>query len=526
MIIKRKLKRFSAIFLCFAMLFCTLNAFAVSQEKISNVLSDTASYLCKTVSSPTVASVGGEWAVIGLARSDCDVPTGYFDKYYKNVESYVKEKKGVLHERKYTEYSRVVIALCAIGKDPRNVAGYDLVTPVLDFDKTVYQGINGAIWALIALDCKEYGTYAQREKYVEYILSCEKADGGWALEKNATKADADITAMALTALSRHMENKNVNTAVERALEALSKMQNPNGSFSSYGEENSESTAWVLTALSTLSIQVHDKRFVKNGKTVIDSLLDFYKGNGSFAHTDSQNLMATEQAFYSLVAYQRMNDGKSTLFDMRNVKTQEITTVKQTDVKKQKVIYPTKTFSDIKNTKYKTAVEALARRGIVDGMTDNLFCPELNVTRAQFTAIVVRSLGLSEKSNIHYGDVSAKDWFYDSVAVAQNYGIIKGVSKNEFSPNGSITREQAAIMITRVARLCGMNTYVDEKETKQILSHYSDFASASDSALEALAFCCKNGIIDNNSSRLNPKKALTRGEVATMIYNMLGKADLL
>lgn len=525
MIIKRKLKRFSAIFLCFAMLFCTLNAFAVSQEKISNVLSDTASYLCKTVSSPTVASVGGEWAVIGLARSDCDVPTGYFDKYYKNVENYVKEKKGVLHEKKYTEYSRVIIALSAIGKDPRNVGGYNLVEPILNFDKTVSQGINGAIWALIALDCREeYATYSQREKYVEYILSCELKNGGWALGNSATNPDVDVTAMALTALSKHIQNKNVEDALERGFSLLSKMQNQNGSFSSYGEENSESISQVLTALTARGVQVYDKRFVKNGNGIVDALISFYK-DGSFAHTDTSNLMATEQALYSLVSLQRMNEGKSTIFDMSDVNVTSGSNVKNKNVKKQKVIYPSKTFSDIKNTKYKTAVEALARRGIVDGMTDNLFCPELNVTRAQFTAIVVRALGLSEKSNVVYNDVLKNDWFYNSVAVAHNYGIIKGVSKTEFSPNGSITCEQAAIMISRVARLCGMNTYVDEKETKQILSHYSDFANASDSAFEALAFCCENGIIDNNSSRLNPKKALTRGEVATMIYNMLGKADL-
>ena len=71
-----------------------------------------------------------DWSVMALARGGADVPEGYFDGYYASVEAYVAEKGGVLHERKYTEYSRLVLALTAIGKDPRDVAGYDLLRPL------------------------------------------------------------------------------------------------------------------------------------------------------------------------------------------------------------------------------------------------------------------------------------------------------------------------------------------------------------------------------------------------------------
>ena len=92
--------------------------------------------------------------MIGLARSGCDVPQSYWDAYYDTVEDYVKDHKGNLHDKKYTEYSRVIVALTAIGADPTNVAGYDLLKPLGDFEKTIWQGINGPIWALIALDTK------------------------------------------------------------------------------------------------------------------------------------------------------------------------------------------------------------------------------------------------------------------------------------------------------------------------------------------------------------------------------------
>ena len=84
------------------------------------------------------------------------VPANYYDDYYARVEKYVKNCAGVLHERKYTEYSRVILALTAIGRDPSNVAGYNLLTPLGDFEKTIWQGLNGPIWALIALDSGSY----------------------------------------------------------------------------------------------------------------------------------------------------------------------------------------------------------------------------------------------------------------------------------------------------------------------------------------------------------------------------------
>ena len=117
----------------------------VTKEKIDTVLKDTAKYLYQTVKEAQVGSIGGEWAVIGLARSGYDVPDEWFEAYYDNLEEYTIKKEGVLHKKKYTDYSRVTLALTAIGGDPADVAGYDLLKPLGDFDKTIWQGING--WA-------------------------------------------------------------------------------------------------------------------------------------------------------------------------------------------------------------------------------------------------------------------------------------------------------------------------------------------------------------------------------------------
>ena len=155
--IRKRFKKPLAILLAMIMMFSAvpMTAYAAALN-INDVIKDTANYIQKTVKNPQVGSVGGEWAVIGLARSEFDIPDSYYDNYYKNVEAYVKAADGILHDKKYTEYSRVILGLTAAGYDPTDVAGYDLTTALGDFEKTIWQGINGPVFALIALDSDNY----------------------------------------------------------------------------------------------------------------------------------------------------------------------------------------------------------------------------------------------------------------------------------------------------------------------------------------------------------------------------------
>ena len=194
---------------------------AMAEDIIGAQYEKTAGYVAKTVASPGFGSIGGDWAVLGLARGGYGVKSGYFEGYYERLESYVKACGGVLHKRKYTEYSRVALAVTAIGKDARDVAGYNLLLPLGDYEKTVYQGVNGAIFALLALDAGRYEvpvnadakTQATRELYVQKILGSQLSDGGWNIA--GTAADADLTAMALQALSKYRDRKEVQAAVDK-----------------------------------------------------------------------------------------------------------------------------------------------------------------------------------------------------------------------------------------------------------------------------------------------------------------------
>lgn len=420
-------------FLLAVLMACSL-AVPAAAASITDALSDTAAWLQKNVPSPTVGSIGGEWAVIGLARSDADVPQKLYDTYYSNLTAYVKSCKGVLHKRKYTEYSRVVLALTAIGKNPANVAGYNLLKPLSDFEATVWQGVNGAIWALIALDSGSHECPV-RQDYVDHILEKELPGGGWAL--SGTAADPDMTAMALQALANYRSQSRVQQAVNRGVAWLSKNQNTDGSFSMEGVPNCESVAQVIVALGALGIPVEDSRFVKSGNTVEQALLSFYTKGKGFSHTKggSTDGMATEQAFYALVSLRRQREGRPALYR----------------------VCP---FPDLQGHKNRTAILALYEKGILNGMSDGTFSPDATMTRAQFCTLVTKALGLQPIYRAVFSDVTAGDWFGGYVSAANAKGIVNGIGNGKFDPNGIIQGKYAALMVNRAAKMLGTNHITD------------------------------------------------------------------
>lgn len=291
------------------------------------ILVETAAYLSASVPDPGVSSIGGEWAVIGLARND-SLPADYAASYYSNLVRTLRDTGGVLHRVKYTEYSRVVIALSSLGFDPTDVAGYDVLSPLGDFDQVCWQGANGPIWALIALDSRGYDAptapdgkrQTTRDALVDAVLDSEIAGGGWAL--SGSVPDVDMTAMALTSLAPYRASRaDVAAAVERGLSVLSSLQGEDGGYGDAGSATSESCAQVVVALSALGIDpASDARFAKAGGSVFDALCSFAVPGGGFKHVaDGEvNGMATEQGFYALVAYERLLSGKTSLFDMSDV----------------------------------------------------------------------------------------------------------------------------------------------------------------------------------------------------------------
>ena len=291
-------------------------------KKLDEIYKTTGDFMA-TLGTPTVNSTGGEWMVIGLARSGRTVPAGYYD----NVVEYVKAKADAnerLHPAKVTDNARVILALTAIGKDVTNVGGHNLLKGLDSMDYIQTQGINGPIFTLIALDSHNYPAMGDvtREKLIQVILDARLSNGGWTL--SGTKADPDMTAMAIQALAPYYkENEAVKAAVDKALDVLSELQLATGGFGSWGTENSESCAQVIVALTALGIDpAKDSRFIKNGLTILDALASYYV-DGGFRHIASgdRDGMATEQGYYALAAYYRFANAQTRLYDMTDVAIQ-------------------------------------------------------------------------------------------------------------------------------------------------------------------------------------------------------------
>lgn len=311
----RKISRYFCRTLWILTCLVMLQGCSKKQPELSEVIQKTTAYQLKTVERPESASIGGEWTVISVFRSGEEIPDSYGEIYLSNLKKRLKEQDGVLSETKYTEYARAVLALVELGEDPRDVDGYDLLTPLTDLEHVTKQGINGAVFALMALDAAAPESEASlKEALIRWILARELQDGGFSLrEEENEHADADITAMVLQALAPYQEQEEVAETIERAVHVLAEMQCEDGMYESMGEKNCETAAQVMLALSALGIDCEkDARFIKEETNLYGVLLKFYDGNGGFAHVQGKSVdaMATDQALCALAELQHFRSGAS------------------------------------------------------------------------------------------------------------------------------------------------------------------------------------------------------------------------
>ena len=276
------MKKILALLLTLCLCICfPIGASAASEDEITTAFEATGDYMA-SLGEPTAGSTGGEWMVLGFARSGREIPKSY----YESVVTYVKEhidKNERLHKVKCTNNCRFIIALTAIGKDVTDVGGHDLLAGLDDLNYIRKVGVTGAAWTLLAFDSGDYEMPSgiDRETLVQTILNYEVKNGGWA--NSGDKADPDVTCMVIQALAPYRtENAQVQSAIDKAVTILSEMQDATGNFPSQYSTSSESIAQVIVALSTLGIDVgSDARFVKDGVSALDGLLSYYVEGGGF-----------------------------------------------------------------------------------------------------------------------------------------------------------------------------------------------------------------------------------------------------
>ncbi len=341
--------------------------------KKSDVGSESDGYLINDKFLEQAGTTPGDWFPIGLGRLGIeDNQSAYLAVINDNVQKRYDDGDGKkLSEAKATEWHRIALAVLACGGNPRAVGedrngdgrgDIDLIADgtynrVDEYGAGIVgkQGINGFIWALIAVDSMYYeipdDAYYTRDDLISNLLKRQLADGGWALTGEVS--DPDITAMALQALAPYycsekeyvyqnaaqsptggIVTKKVRTAADEAVAWLSENQLADGDYYSWGTPNCESTVQVAVALTSLGIDVFsDKRFIKTGadgnpNTLYDGILKYRTESGGFTHSfvsddenpsavaGEPNTMASEQVLYGLAALIRFSEGARRLYDFR------------------------------------------------------------------------------------------------------------------------------------------------------------------------------------------------------------------
>ena len=296
-------------------------------------------------------NTNGDWYPVGLGR------IGYPDDYQaylaviKNnvIERYKADDQ--LSDMKATEWHRISLAILAAGGDPTKIGDINLIADgTYNRGLTTSlgaQGINGWIFGLITLDSMRYKVPADadmtRKEIIEEILSLQLEDGGFSFYQD--EAEPDMTGMALQALAPYYQSteeftytqqdidkevtKTVHTVVDEALEKLSDMQTSAGGYSAQNDENVESAAQVLVALTSLGIHPYeDERFMKDGNSLVSFIMGYQQEDGGFVHAraynadnptslpDESNSMASEQVLYALVSLYRLENGYRSMYDFR------------------------------------------------------------------------------------------------------------------------------------------------------------------------------------------------------------------
>lgn len=296
----KKIKSILISILVIAMMLCGCGTKNLV-DNIDEQTKKTAEYVKEKVPNPNISAIGGEWAVRGIAESGIEVDNSYFEVYYDTVRAKVKSQKGKIHEEYYSDYARVILALNAIGKDPKNVEGFDLTKPLEEYEELTKQGVNAVAYTLVAIN--ECNVSLEHEQaYVKFLV---KEMENMLTEQN--KRDMDFISMGLFGLSFYQDDVTVKKVIEDSIKYLSNMQQENGTMGSC-----ESTSEAIIALTQVEVNVfYDKRFVKKEGSLGESLMNYQVDKGGFLHMEdgeTADEMATEKALLALCSMKKMEKG--------------------------------------------------------------------------------------------------------------------------------------------------------------------------------------------------------------------------
>lgn len=186
--------------------------------------------------------------------------------------------------------------------------------------------------------------------------------------------------------------------------------------------------------------------------------------------------------------------------------------------------PAAAFTDIANSKSAVAIQTLADKLIIQGTSATTFAPQSNLTRAEFTALLTRALGLRTDASVTFSDVKSTDWYAKDVAAASKAGLILGIGNGKFAPTQKVTRQELAVILDRAVKLTGTELKAIANPS---FTTYSDNAKVAPYAKDSLQALTKAGIFASETGiAFNPTAPATRETAAAALYELLSKSGLI
>ncbi len=245
--------------------------------------------------------VDGDWIAVSYARTGKALPASYYSSLRTEVTNLCAQAKPSV-----TELARMVIAGTSAGLNATNISNCNLIDKLVNHDNINQQGVNGPMFALIALDSGTYqvpnGAKQGRDTLINSVVAAI----------NGPEMATDYYGMALSALAPYKDRADVQTAGQKAVNWLIQKSD---------DSSSESIAQTIIGLASFGLNPTDLQFEKNGKSLIDRLLAFQNSDGGFRHelkaSTSDKAFSTDQALRALIAYDLYTQNAGVLYTNPN-----------------------------------------------------------------------------------------------------------------------------------------------------------------------------------------------------------------
>lgn len=175
------------------------------------------------------------------------------------------------------------------------------------------------------------------------------------------------------------------------------------------------------------------------------------------------------------------------------------------------------FNDLGSAAWaKKPIEVMASKGIINGTGKTTYSPTVNITRADYLVLLVKTLGLTAEFDANFDDVKQGDYYYEALGIARKLGIAAGGGNNRFNPQENISRQD---MMVITARALEKLKELENDGSSTVLDKFKDKGDIAGYAVESLAVLVREGLIAGTDDMINPRINTTRAEAAVFLYRI-------